>query len=124
MATLYKRATETIRKMVGYREERIEPDYNALLEQHPIFARKVLDALFREARDIARLGNPLKTPEAPFKKIYRTAEVAGIPTEEIDPKVVEIGDLYDMARMERLQLAETQHIDVRELIGEAEPVTA
>ena len=92
------------------------------MEAHPIFARKVMDALFREARDIARLGNPNRTPDRTFKKIYKAAESAGVPVEEIDPRVVEIGVLYEFSKREWLQMAETQRIDVRNLVGEAEAI--
>lgn len=124
MTALYKRATEAIRKMVGYNENKKEPDYDAMMREHPAFARKVIDSLSRSAREIARGGLPSRTPDVAIRKIYMAAEMAGIPREEIDARAEEIEAIYREAKKLNLQMAETQPIDISGLVGEAEPITA
>jgi hypothetical protein len=124
MTALYKRATEAIRKMVGYSDTKPEPDYDAMMREHPAFARKVIDSLSRSAREIARHGIPSRTPDATIRKIYMAAELAGLPREEIDARVEEIDAAYREAKKMNLQMAETQPIEVTDLLGEAEPITA
>ncbi len=94
-------------------------------------ARIAMSSLLRRASDEAKIG---KDPRMVLGKIYTVAEGAGISTEDIDRAARRlmndetadtVMDTYrEVVDRERLQSAETQPIDVRKLIGEAEPVTA
>lgn len=84
---------------------------------HPRTARALMDSILRLAKDEARRG---KYPQKRFDAVYLAADIAGIPSNLYEGRIREVIGAY----RDVLQSAETQKIDVRELIGESYPVTA